>query len=598
MHAFSMRALVALSAVTVVACAGQRNVATAPSHDVGTPVAASATPKLALRPAEEARAALGILVTTASPDALAAELDAFARDAALPLPLGQTALDMILKELAGGMHLSREQLSRLAPTESVAVVALFPRANTPEGVCAALSFKDAALAQKTLDELGPETARQGAVSARKLSLDSDDSSSKKRRFGDQVWAAVSDRTLLVGSSPEVLLAGGALAIEAQQAPRDGQIVVTVHPQAMAPRAAFPVLIEQAARGMDEELAKDLPAGKKQKITPPMRRLLVAAFKALATPVVDARSVRLSARLDSKNGFLVQTDVEPEKPGAAAHPFNVDATLPILDDRTAVFAMGEHPAAVDVMTTALGATGPAGKTMAKELETFLGTVVAGGSCAVTFAPPPMTGICVYPLRPSVTPKRALDGYAAMLNDVQPWNNELLGRGKTTTKVKRSKDLIEVETTQSEAEPAARAVRVSLLGGDTVRNAVTVRDGRLVQVQGPNPRELLEQLGARKGDVSKAPILASTLTRYKEAEGLFYFDFMSLFSSALKGVQDPTGKQLGAMMGAVPGLVDLRAPLVVTLRGGATTGVDVQIPFQSLANVAHVVSPFVGKMGAAP
>ena len=206
------------------------------------------------------------------------------------------------------------------------------------------------------------------------------------------------------------------------------------------------------------------------------------------------------------------------------------------------------------------------------------------------------ICVYPLRSGVTPKRALDGYAALLNDMQPWSEETLGVGSEKTKVRRSKDLIEFETTSSVSDPTGRAARQALLGGDVAHNAVMVRDGRLVHVQAQDPRALLKQVGSHATDLDKAPILASTLTRHKNAEGLVYFDFISLLSSTTKGIQDPSAKQLGAMLGAVPGLTELRAPVVVTLRGGATTGFDLQFPFESLANVARVVRPFVGKMGA--
>ena len=90
----------------------------------------------------------------------------------------------------------------------------------------------------------------------------------------------------------------------------------------------------------------------------------------------------------------------------------------------------------------------------------------------------------------------------------------------------------------------------------------------------------------------------MARYKDAEGLFVFDFVSLLSTTSKAAAEPTMKQLAAMMGAVPGLTELRAPLVVAFHGGATSGVDVQIPFESLANAARVVRPFIGKMGASP
>ena len=199
---------------------------------------------------------------------------------------------------------------------------------------------------------------------------------------------------------------------------------------------------------------------------------------------------------------------------------------------------------------------------------------------------------------MTAKQALDGYAKLQKDVQRWNDEVLGRGIVKTKVKVSKDLIEVETTQFDPDPASRAVRVAILGGETARTAIAVRDGRLFRVQGPNPRELLQKIGTHKSDMVKAPVLAATLASHGDAEGLAYFDVLTLVNASFKGVKDPTGKQVAAMLSAVPGLTELRAPMAFIVRGGATKGIDFQIPFQTFVNVAQVVRPFVGKMGAGP
>ena len=414
----------------------------------------------------------------------------------------------------------------------------------------------------------------------------------------EVWAAQTDRTLLFATTPGVLRTGGALAIEAQHAPRDGQVVIKLHPHSMGARNEIAEFVRSTTKSIDEELQKDLPGEKSKRINAGTRRLVVAALTALTQPIADARSVQIAARLDRKSGFLFQIDIEHPAPRAAAQPFATDPALPIADDRTTVFAMGHNPAVMDVLTSAMSGTGRFGKSLAKGLDTFLTTLVAGASCTVSFAPPPMTVICAFPLRPGVTPKRALDGYAAMLNHVQGWNDEVVGRGIVKTKVKRSKDVIEIETTKFESDPTERAVRVALYGGDTIRSAVAVRDGRLFQVQGANPRELLRQIGAQKSDMAKAPILTATLARHRGAEGLAYFDFLSLFTATTRGVRYPAAKQVIAMMGAVPGLTELRAPLVLTLRGGATTGIDVQIPFQAFVNVAQVVRPFMGLMGAQP
>ena len=107
------RTFVVLLALSMVACSGSPSAPKSASPAGAT--SAVAVSKIDLRPADEARPSLGIVVTSASPEALAAELDAFARDAGLPLAVGQGLLDALIDTL--DMELSREQFSdSLRPT--------------------------------------------------------------------------------------------------------------------------------------------------------------------------------------------------------------------------------------------------------------------------------------------------------------------------------------------------------------------------------------------------------------------------------------------------------------------------------------------------
>jgi hypothetical protein len=54
----------------------------------------------------------------------------------------------------------------------------------------------------------------------------------------------------------------------------------------------------------------------------------------------------------------------------------------------------------------------------------------------------------------------------------------------------------------------------------------------------------------------------------------------------------------MMTAVPGLADLRAPMVLNGHGGSVAAIEIQVPYGSLQNIARVVSAFMGQMGATP
>jgi hypothetical protein len=120
---------------------------------------------------------------------------------------------------------------------------------------------------------------------------------------------------------------------------------------------------------------------------------------------------------------------------------------------------------------------------------------------------------------------------------------------------------------------------------------------VQAQGSRPREILQRWD-QPAKAGAAPIFENVAGRTKGAEVLVFVDLMSFLNAVGKAADDPSVKQVGAMMNAVPGLSELRAPLVVAMWGGKTTAVDLQLPYQTLANLAQVVRPFMGMMGGPP
>jgi hypothetical protein len=75
-------------------------------------------------------------------------------------------------------------------------------------------------------------------------------------------------------------------------------------------------------------------------------------------------------------------------------------------------------------------------------------------------------------------------------------------------------------------------------------------------------------------------------------------MSAFNKFLGLVKQAGVSQLGMMMAAVPGLPELRVPVVFSGKGGGVPNLELQVPFGSLQNVARVVSGFMGQMGASP
>ena len=582
------------------ACASTPKPATPP---VAVAVAAAS---VALKPADEARPSLGLVLSAASPQKLAADLDAFATSLQMPAVLGQAALEKLVSTPLGGVTLTREQLGRLDAGQSLGVAMLV---GAPvEGVCAAFSFTDAAAAKKTVDELGPETKKADGASVRKLAS------------GTEIWTALTGRTLLTAGTRESLLAGGALALEAQQAPREGQVLLTLYPQNLAKPQGVPLanLVEMAANAMNAKLeetakAKAAPPAKGKKgaakkgaakqepeLTPAMSKMLVALFKVAAQPVVEAQAVHFALKLDTSDGFRLRTEIVP-LPGTPSAgrtktlPYALDAKLPVTDDRTTVIAFGQAGSGMASLVDAFGSSGPAGKAVAQQMGKLMNEVFAGGSCTVRRWAP-FENLCAIQLRPGVDPAHALASYAAVLKGTQAWQDEVLGKKKSKVTVKSSKDIIDVEVSVTYPDKQSRELQRVMWGGDTQKFSMQARDGRLWLAQAPKPRELLRTAG--EPGKGTAPIFTAVAARTKGAEALVFLDLMALVSSFSKAADDPSVKQLSAMTGAVPGLSELRAPLVFAMWAGKTTAFDMQFPYQSFANVAMVVRPFMGAMGGPP
>jgi hypothetical protein len=587
------------SLLAAPACAtSKQKAATAP-----VPVTAPAIGDLPLKPADQARASLALVVTAASIPSIVADLDAFGRSLQLPVSLGQMAFDQLLRARGPAMMLNPAQLERLAPDQSMTLVM---RAGNGGDVCGALTFKTVELARHTVEELVPAAKRTGGALGWQLTKDA--------------WIGLSGRALLTAGSYDGLVSMGALALEAQRAPRDGQVMFTVYPQNLARAQGMPLatLVEVAATAMSAKLdesakaAAPPPKGKKPpskkgdkdaapQLTPAMNRMLVAFFKVAAQPIVESEAVHLSLKLGPTDGLRLRTEIVPlpGSPSAGrtkALPYTLDAKLAVSDDRNLVFAFGEAGAGVAALIKAFGSSGPAGQAMSQRFATVVNELIGAGSCAAKSVAP-LDNLCAFQLRPGVTPERALDGYAQAFKASAAWQNEVMGKKSSKVTVKRSKDLVEIDVVMPNPDPRSRAMQKAMWGGDLQKYAVAVRDGRLVQAQGTRPKETLQRW-SEPAKAGGAPIFDAVASQTKGADVLMFVDLLSFLGAAGKAADDPSVKQVGVMMNAVPGLAELRAPLVIAVWNGKTTAVDLQFPHQSLVNLAQVVRPFMGMMGGPP
>ena len=552
-----------------------------------------------LKPAAAAAGAWGMSLLVASPLKLVADLDALSKSLELPVSLGQSLLPALTGEGGpGGVKVARETLDRLDVTRPLAVIWLAPGSGVPAGWCAAISFKERAFAWDVLQTMGTGGVQSEGTFERRLPS------------GDVVWGAVKDRQLLLSSSRETLLAAGSLAVVAQTTPMSGQALFTLSPSVMARGtgqsldALLAGVFSMAVAEMEKDAAK---MGKPMTLA--SKKMIDALLKTLMRPLSEIAMVRVSLEIGASRGVVVRAEVQPA-PGSQlaakaghASPYLFDLALPVRSDATMAVAWGDVAPWLPDWIQIVEASGPAGRAAGKDLGTLLGESIDGGSCSVDLGVVPMTTLCSLTVRPGVDAARALDRYLAFLQSSNAWDAEVGGRKPKPLKLKRTGKIVETEKAIEAKDPQFMAVMRSILGGDVAHSALTVKDGRVVLAVGAKPRELLDRYGKPQVPMkTAAPIVARTLLDTASANGVGLVDVASVLTS-IYGKMQMTGRDLGSMtltgmMAAVPGLADLRAPIVLSGRAGKAPAIEFQVPFGSLQNIARVVSAFMGQMGAAP
>jgi hypothetical protein len=97
------------------------------------------------------------------------------------------------------------------------------------------------------------------------------------------------------------------------------------------------------------------------------------------------------------------------------------------------------------------------------------------------------------------------------------------------------------------------------------------------------------------VSPEPALSAALERAHGANLVAYVDVASLALALATSSPNPDVKQGLAMVRAIPGLEQLRFPLVASARSGATAQYELEIPIEGLESAARIVVPYMGTMG---
>jgi hypothetical protein len=489
---------------------------------------------------------------------------------------------------------ARETLDRLDATRPVAAIWLVRGSDAPAGWCAAAAFKDRASALDALQKTGTGGAQREGTIERRLPS------------GDVVWGAVKDRQLLLSSSHETLLAAGALAITTQGTPMSGQALVTLSPSVLARGTGQPldVFVSSVLSEAVAEMDKDA-SGAGKRLTPASKNMTGALLKALVRPLSEIAVARISFEIGDRRGVALRVEAQPTAgSGLAAKtahvsPYAFDPALPVHSDASAVIGWGDMAPWLADWIQVVEASGPAGSAAGRDLRALVVESMEGGSCAADVGAVPIRLMCSLSVRPGVDASHALAGYLAFLESSNAWEAEIDGRRPTPLKVKHKGKVVEIEKAIERNDPQATALMKTIMGGGAMHTALTVKDRHVVLAVGPKPREILDRYGKPHESMKvAAPILARSLVDTAGADFMGLLDVVSVLGKVLANSKESGGSTFGGMMAAVPGLSDLRAPVVLDGHGGSVAAMEIQVPFGSLQNIARVVSAFMGQMGATP
>ena len=528
--------------------------------------------------AAAARPALVGSLVTVAPAKIIADLDALSRRLGMPMMFGQQLLASLSgMELLGDQAHFRAIWERLDPVAPFAVVWVLPPRSDVKGYCAALTFRDGAGARQTFEEMGSPGEQRSGVASRRTPE------------GDVLWGSVRGRTLFISGSPEALLLSARLAEATQVPPQTGQIVLTALPPAIVAatgKSRDALLAELAA-----STAKDMKTARGF-ATLASQRYATAFVEAAAALALDSSAIRLAIEVGPNDGLLLQSELVPS-PGtglatgiAPRAPYAFDGKLPVRDDSTTVSAIGSISAWLGPVAKLFAVTGPAGKGLQQAMDKYF-AMTGEWSCSLDTGEEGMMGLCSTPLKDAVKPKAVLDAIVTLLEAEQAWEAELYARKLSPLKIKRSRGLVEIEKKLEQPDRQARAMAIALAGGEVMKTAFKVRQGRLLLATGKNARKLLGRHGSG-GDLKKAPLVAAGLARSKGAEVMMSIDVVSMVLRALGRSKDigPAAAIVAAAT-AMPGLADMKAPFLFIVRGGNSLSGELRIPLGSLDNVAKVV-----------
>jgi hypothetical protein len=590
----------------ILAASGCRATAPAAPPVTPAPVALAPSPvpplpELGFRAGEPPWRALGISAVVRAPAATEAALDALSRTLALPTPLGRALIDVLTgpNRALRGVPLRRALFDSLDPAASLVLVTLAPGIGVTGGTAWGLAFRDAAAARRVLAQVGLETARAGGASTRRLT------------DGSVVHAGVHGRTLFFSTTPRLISVAGPLIEALAARPPEHLATVSVFPQALPVGAAvlgggLEAIVTKALR---DERAKPAArpgngASRPFAITDGLVVTAGLASRLVGNVVADTRAVRLELDLDEHVGLALRLAVEPiagsklESGLRPPTPAKIDPRL-LGPSSGLLLGWGMKSGGPTWFEDVFDASGPAGRALHADWSAWRRLLAGPGSCkaGLPLATLP-TSLCAQPLARGVKSAEILRRNLSLARDTSAWLREIGMVGLSAPEVRLAGDAVEIDQdTDIQGEPAAvRARRHTQLGGAIRHTVLMAHAADGLYAWAPDRQTAAAALAHPAPGAPPSPAEAAVLAHAEGADVVVMLDAASMTKDFLGTLTDPRIRQGFVMLGGIRGVTELHLPLGLTLRTGDRAAFELQVPVESLRNVADVVRPYMGVMGA--
>ncbi len=537
-----------------------------------------------IRPADDVRGGLLATVTVSSLDRALGDVDGLARKLQLPF----SGKDL-MTTLAAQNRMPPELLSLVDTSQPIGVAFVVPGKGAPPFQAIALEARSPEALAKLLAGLGTtETTDEGA---RKI----------RRPDSTILWVVASGRQLIASASADGVRAAGSLALEARRTTAE-DVVVHVFPESLARWQGTDVATALA------QLRKEAVGGQEGvPLRPSERAALDGALERLMAPLPDTRVGTLSFDVDPTAGLRFHANLDPRSGSPLARrlarptAYKLDHGLLAgpTDPLAVLSASGATPLWLELLDAVLAAEARAGIKGAATLQerwlAFRRQLAPGLSTAIRARRNGASVDIVWPLAAGATGASALEAFAALASaqGTAEVLREVYLKQAPEIRVRRELGLVVAELAfpvRHQRNDIGAAVE-ALFGSGTLGLVARVDAGRFLLSTEPEAR-------TRMAGGTPLPVPVE-VEETRGADAFVYVDLWASVRSAMGAIkqQNPQQAQMLGMLSMIPGIAQLKLPVVASYRSGQSLDGELHVPLGTLMNAAAVLRPMMG-IGALP